>query len=308
PKAEYQAQRTGSGETQYDMLRRLELDEAAHLRLVAECRNYAIEFLSTAFDEDSVDLLVRLGVGRMKVPSGEITNGPLLLRMARTGLPVIMSTGMSTLDEIADALAVFAWVADHPEPPPSLAVLRAAFADGGREALRGRVYLLHCTTAYPAPPESINLKAMDTLAKGFGLPVGFSDHSVGITLPLAAVARGAVVIEKHFTLDRTLPGPDHAASVEPEELAAMVAGIRMIERALGDGQKGPTVAEAANVAVARRGLVASRPIAAGQQVLPQDIAVLRPALGACPMEYWDYVGQPAPQACAAGAPILWRKR
>lgn len=290
PKARYQINATGAAGGQFDMLQKLELDEAAHIRLVAACRDLGIEFLSTAFDEESLELLVNLGIRRIKVPSGEITNGPLLLKMARIGLPIIVSTGMATLDEIADTLAVFTWGFTQVDNPTSLAKLREYHARHHAAVLTGRVTVLQCSTAYPAPPESINLRAMDTLATKFGLPIGLSDHSKGITVSLAAVARGATVIEKHFTLDRSLPGPDHTASLEPDEFANMVQGIRTVELALGDGEKLPGEAESANIAVARRSLFAARSIAAGQKICGDDLSALRPATGISPMRYWDLLG------------------
>lgn len=265
PKAEYQERATGREQSQLEMVRELELDESAHRRLVDHCQARGIQFLSTPFDPSSVALLQSLGVPLIKVPSGEITN-PLLLRaVAATGLPLIVSTGMSTLDEIERALAIL--------------------------DARERVTLLHCTTEYPAPLGEVNLRAMTTMAARFGLPVGYSDHTPGITVPIAAVALGATVIEKHFTLDRALPGPDHAASLEPDELTAMVAAIRATEQALGSAVKGPTAAEMKNLAVARRSLVAARAIRRGEPFTAENLTTKRPGSGVPAMEYDAWLGR-----------------
>lgn len=312
-KAAYQQRTSGADEGQRAMLRRLELDAAAHRTLLARCAERGIEFMSTPFDEESLDLLVAdIGVARLKLPSGEITNGPLLLRAARTGLPLILSTGMSVLGEIEAAVGVLAYgyakEAAAAFGPPGAAAFAAALADPtARARLADRVTLLHCTTEYPAAPETVNLAAMDTLAAAFGLPIGYSDHTEGIAVPLAAAARGAVVIEKHFTLDRTLPGPDHRASLEPEALAAMVAGIRTVEIALGNGHKGPQPGELGNRAVVRKGLVAARPIIAGAVIGPDDITAKRPAVGASPMAWWDWVGRVAPRAFTTDEPLQERQ-
>lgn len=296
PKADYQVATTGGGESQLAMLRRLELSAEAHVVLRERCAALGIEFLSTAFDTDSLRLLVDdIGIGRIKVPSGEVTNGPLMAAMAATGLPVILSTGMCDLDDIRRALAVFASVWATGRPPvdadaidiarPELAALLAA-----------RMTLLHCTTEYPAPLDEINLRAMDELVARFGLPVGLSDHSEGGLVPVAAVARGATVIEKHFTLDRTLPGPDHRASLEPAELTRMIADIRMVERALGSAHKAPTPAELRNRAIARRSLVAARPIAAGEVFSADNLGAKRPGGGVSPLSTWALIGRPAQRA------------
>jgi N-acetylneuraminate synthase len=301
PKAAYQERQTGGG-AQIDMLRALELDEAAHRRLIAHCAERGIGFLSTPFDEASVDLLVGLGLKLLKVPSGELTNGPLLLHLARTGLPVIVSTGMATLAEVEAALGVlaFGYTAAATEPPSEAAFAAARAGSAGRAALAERVTLLHCTTEYPAPVADVNLRAMDTLATSFGLPVGYSDHTPGIAVPVAAVARGATVVEKHFTLDRNLPGPDHKASLEPAELAAMVAGIRTVEAALGSPVKAPAPSERANIAIARRSLVALRAIRRGETLAEDAIGARRPGTGISPMRRWAVVGRRAACDIAAG--------
>lgn len=301
PKAAYQVRETGGGESQLAMLRRLELDEAAHHALIARCAERGIRFLSTPFDLGSLDLLLRLGISVLKLGSGEVTNAPLLLAAGRCGLPVILSTGMATLGEVEQALAAVAFGALHGDRQPDRAALSGILSTPEAWAvLRGRVTLLHCTTDYPTPYADVNLKAMDTLAGAFGLPVGYSDHTPGIAVSLAAVARGAVVIEKHFTLDRTLPGPDHKASLEPDELAELVAGARAVTAALGDGLKAPRPCEIPNIAVARKSLIAARDIAAGEVYTADAVAVRRPGSGRSPFDLWDTLGQPAPRALKAG--------
>lgn len=276
-KAEYQKRTMSADESQQDMLRRLELSREMHERLIAHCRRRGIAFLSTAFDEDSVDMLVELGQDRFKIPSGEITNLPYLRHVGRYAMPVMLSTGMATLDEVGAALHA----------------LEAAGAP------RARITILHCTTEYPAPMEDVNLRAMLALHDAFGVAVGYSDHTVGIEIPVAAVALGATVIEKHFTTDRSLPGPDHRASLEPAELAAMVAAIRNVERALGDGRKQPTAAELKNAAVARRSLVAARAIRQGETFTATNIVARRPGTGISPMRWDDVIGRTAKRAFAA---------
>lgn len=304
PRAIYQQRNTGSNEPQFDMLRRLELDESTHHLLAQKCVERGIEFMSTAFDLNSLDLLARLGVARLKIPSGEITNAPLLLKMAHSGKPLIMSTGMATLADVEFALSVIAYGYLNADRKPGLHAFRAAYcSDEGQERLRKLVALLHCTTEYPAPFEDVNLRAMQTLRDAFGLPVGFSDHTVGIAMPIAAVALGAVVVEKHFTLDRKLPGPDHAASLEPAELAAMIVGIRQTTSAIGDARKLPAPSEIKNIAVVRKSLVAGCDIAVGERFSMESLAVRRPGGGISPIEYFDWLGRPAARAYAAGEPI-----
>lgn len=292
PKAEYQVCTTGIDETQFDMIHKLELDEAAHRHLMAHCQKRKIEFLSTPFDFESVDLLAgTFGLPCLKIPSGEITNGPLLLYVAQTGKPVILSTGMSTLDEVQQALGVLAYGFVGDAQQPSIDTFKKAFlSTEGQAALQSKVRLLHCTTEYPAPFEDVNLLAMDTLAETFKLPVGFSDHTKGFAIAIAAVARGAVIIEKHFTLDHNLPGPDHQASLEPEELKAMVRFIREVEVALGDGFKQPATSELKNLSVARQSLVAKTEIQAGEVFTEKNLGTKRPGDGVSPMEYWTFLG------------------
>lgn len=294
PKAAYQTRTTDAAESQVDMLRKLELDDAAHRRLMTHAGERGIEFLSTPFDLPSIALLTEeLGLNHIKVPSGEITNGPLLLSVARTARRVMLSTGMSTLADIEGALGVLAFGFTNEDTPTFGALERAFASEAGQAALRERVTLLHCTTEYPAPIEEVNLRAMDTLATAFGLPVGYSDHTAGIHVPIAAVARGARIVEKHFTLDRNLPGPDHKASLEPEELAAMVAAIRDVERALGDGLKRPTASEWKNRDIARKSLVALADTKMGTPWTTENLGCKRPGNGISPMCYWHLLGQAA---------------
>ena len=299
PKAEYQSRNTGDDGSQIAMLKALELSDQDHRALAAACAERGLEFMSTPVDEDSATFLANdIGVKRLKVGYGELTNAPLLLHLARTGKPVILSTGMATLEEVETALGVFAFgytVAKDAEP--SEAAFAEAFATrDGQQARKKNLTLLHCTSDYPAAPETINLKAMDTLRERFDLPVGLSDHSQGIAVPAAAAARGAVVIEKHFTLDRSLEGPDHAASLEPEELTAMIAAVRAVEQALGTGTKAPTEAERNTADVARKSLVALRDIATGEPFTSDNLGVKRPGTGVSPLAYWQYLGTASARA------------
>lgn len=291
-KAEYQVTNTQEGGSQLEMLRRLELSPEDHHLLVERCRQNGIRFMSTAFDAESLALLSTLDMPAVKIPSGDVTCAPLVLQAARLRRPIILSTGMCTLADIEDALGVVAFGLLNDGDPAGRADFAAAYASQeGRAALRRYVTLLHCTTDYPAQPESVNLRAMETMRAAFGLPVGYSDHTEGVDVSLAAVALGASVIEKHFTLDRTLPGPDHAASLEPNELVALVRGVRVIERALGSQAKVPGASELPNRNVARRSIVAARPIAQGQRVELADLAYKRPGTGMSPMDLWDVQGR-----------------
>lgn len=293
PKADYQKLTTSASESQLEMVQRLELSEADHRTLINHANTKKMEFLSTPFDLPSLRLLTDcFQLSTIKIPSGEITNAPFLLEVARTGRKIILSTGMSTLGEVETALGVlaFGYISDQDAKPGSKAFLIAFASDVGQAALREHVSLLHCTTEYPAPYAEVNLRAMDTLANAFGLPVGLSDHTMGIHIPIAAVARGAKIIEKHFTLDRSLEGPDHVASLEPAELEQMVKAIREVEMALGDGVKRPTKSEIKNRDIARKSLVAAKPILAGQVLGKEDVAIKRPGTGLSPMSYWDYLG------------------
>jgi N,N'-diacetyllegionaminate synthase len=276
-KAAYQIFTTGGDEGQAEMVRRLELSPNDHALIISACREYGIDFLSTPFDSPSIDLLASLQLERWKIPSGEITNLPYLRKIGAMGQPVILSTGMANLGEIESALAVL----EQAGTPRSL------------------ITVLHCTTEYPAPPKEVNLRAMHTIAQAFGVAVGYSDHTQGIEVPIAAVAMGATVIEKHLTLDRNLPGPDHQASLEPEEFEAMVRGIRTIEQALGDGIKRPTPSEQANLPVVRKSLVAVRPIRAGELFTEANLTAKRPGTGISPMQWDAWIGRPASQDFAA---------
>ena len=258
PKAEYQLQTTDRTESQHDMLRRLELTEEMHRQLLDYCQGLNILFLSTPFDKESADFLESLGVSAFKISSGEITNHPLLNHIAMKKKPIILSTGMSSLGDVAQAVQVIHEAGNH------------------------ELVLLHCVSNYPADPRDVNLKAMDTMEKAFQLPVGYSDHTLGIEVALAAVGRGACVIEKHFTLNRNMSGPDHKASLEPVELIAMVKGIRIVEAALGDGRKAPAASEANTAAIARRSLVTVRDLKAGQVLTSDDFAIRRPGTGLQP--------------------------
>ena len=282
PKAEYQKNNTNDpDESQLDMVRKLELSEQDHNELVKECSRCGIDFLSTAFDSSSFDLLMGLGVNLVKIPSGEITNLPYLRYVARLGKPLLLSTGMSTLGEIEAAIDVIETAGTR----------------------RADITVLHCTTEYPTPMEEVNLKAMLNIGNSFGVNFGYSDHTSGIEVAIAAVAMGANVIEKHFTLDKNLPGPDHRASLEPAELSAMISGIRNIELALGDGIKRPTVSEKKNSLVARRSLVAARDIQAGELFDEKNIIAKRPAHGVSPMRWDEVIGCVAHRDFASDEPI-----
>ncbi len=295
PKAEYQKNTTDAGESQFEMLKKLELDESAHKKLIDYCQKKKIEFLSTPFDFKSVDLLVHtLHLTRLKLSSGDITNAPLLLKAAQSSMPVILSTGMSMLGEIEMALGVLAFGYTQVNEIPSLKAFQEAYrSEAGQQVLREKVMLLHCTTEYPAPFEDVNLRAMDTLRTAFGLPVGYSDHTPGITVAIAAAARGAAIIEKHFTLDRNLPGPDHQASLEPGELKIMARSIRQVEAALGSSLKFPSPSEARNMPLARKSIVAAKEIKKGDLLTEENITVKRPGSGISPMYYWQLTGTAA---------------
>lgn len=292
--------------TQHGMLKKLELPEEAYARLVERCRARGVEFLSTPFDEPSVDLLRSHGMVRMKIGSGDVATAPLLLRAARTKLPLILSTGASTLADVEQALGVlaFGFTAPAGRAPKSESDFAIAYGSPeGRAALEQSVTILHCVTEYPAPVRDVNLRAMDTLRDAFGLPVGYSDHTMGITLPIAAVARGATVIEKHFTLDRALPGPDHAASLTPSELATMIAAIRDVSAALGSPRKCPAPSELANRVIVRRSVVAARPIKKGEVLSTENLTVKRPAGGRSPYGLWELLGRAAEKDYEVDDPV-----
>ena len=291
PKAQYQENTTDKAETQLAMLAKLELNVDQHKKIIAHCQKRNITFLSTPFEMDSLELLTSLGVPMLKIPSGEITNGPLLLAAAQTGKPIILSTGMSTLEEVKHALEVLAFgYTIRNENPSRQAFSKAYQSEKGRQALKEKVTILHCTTEYPAPFAEVNLLAMDTLRNTFGLAVGYSDHTTGIAVTIAAVARGAVLIEKHFTLNKMLPGPDHKASLEPKELKMLVQTVREVELALGSNIKAPTVSEIKNVQIARKSLVAAKDIQAGELFDEMNLTVKRPGDGLSPFCFWDLLG------------------
>jgi N-acetylneuraminate synthase len=292
-KADYQKKTTSGEATQLEMLKRLELPYEAHFELRDLAQRLGIEFLSTPFDFGSVDFLAgTLGLERLKLPSGEITNGPLLLKAARTGKKLILSTGMSDLGEIREALGVLAFGLTGNSGRPGREAFAQAFrSEAGRAALEENVVVLHCTSEYPAPFREMNLRAMRTIGETFGLPVGLSDHSVGITVPIGAVALGAEVIEKHFTLDRKMPGPDHSASLEPDELKDMVRSIREIEESLGVADKGPTASETRNRPAIRRSLIFTRDVSVGETLTEENLGAKRPGNGLSPMEFWDHLGR-----------------
>ena len=267
PKAEYQLRTTGAEESQYDMIRRLELSPEMHRTLIEQCHKRNILFLSSFFDDESADLLENLGVSAFKMPSGEITNLPLLSHVARKGRPMIVSTGMADMDDVTQAVRTIA-------------------KEGN-----SNVVLLQCVSNYPADPADVNLRAMNTMAAEFDLPVGYSDHTNGIEVAMAAVAMGACVIEKHFTLDRNLPGPDHKASLEPDGIADLVRGIRNVESALGHGRKEPASSEANTAAVARKSLVAATNIPAGTVISEDHIDIKRPGTGLAPVMRPQLVGK-----------------
>ena len=270
-KADYQTQTTDSSESQHSMLQRLEITEAIHQELIAHCNSRNIGFFSTGFDIESVDLLVRLGQEQFKIPSGEITNLPYLRHIGKLRKKIILSTGMATLGEIEAAIDVLEQAG----------------------TVRSTMTVLHCTSEYPAPMAEVNLRAMQSLRAAFGVDVGYSDHTQGIEVAIAAVAMGASVIEKHFTLDRTLPGPDHQASLEPAELNAMVAAIRNIESALGNGIKCISPSEARNKLVVRKSLVARRAIKAGELFTPDNLTTKRPGNGISAMRWDEFLGMKA---------------
>ncbi|MHC1783133.1 MAG: N-acetylneuraminate synthase [Anaerolineaceae bacterium] len=276
-KAAYQQEATGPGESQLEMLQKLELPLSAYPELISHCQERKIQFISTPFDEESTELLISLGMPVLKVPSGEVTNLPFLQFLARKALPMLVSTGMATLGEIENAVQVI------------------------RSAGRGDFILLHCVTNYPTPPEEVNLRVMNALASAFEVPVGYSDHTRGIEIPLAAAALGACVIEKHFTLDRTMEGPDHKASLNPVELAALVRGIRIIEASLGSGVKKPSVIENETAMLVRRSLIAACDIPVGLEITLEMVAIKRPGSGLPPAMLQYVLGRKTRQAIPAGS-------
>ena len=293
-KAEYQITNTGSKESQLEMLKKLELSHSQQRELHQYCQRSGIQFLSTPFDTASLNFLTSdLGLETIKVGSGELTNAPFLFEVARLAKNIILSTGMSTLDEVADALGVIAFVMTDSKNPSVSSFKSALASSEGRKAVTSKVTLLHCTTDYPTVPSDVNLQAMLTLREKFDCQVGFSDHSVGIHLAVAAVAMGATVIEKHLTIDRDLPGPDHKASLEPSEFKNLVDQVRDLENAFGDGIKRPTEVELKNKKIARRSLVALKAIKTGDVFTSENVSIKRPGTGRSPFEYWSLLGTKA---------------
>ncbi|WP_227394281.1 N-acetylneuraminate synthase [Jeotgalibacillus aurantiacus] len=279
--AAYQEKNTGRKESQYEMLKKLELSFEDFQELYDYCQEQEIEFLSTGFDADSIDFLAGLGMKTWKIPSGDLTNLPYLIKIARLQEPVIVSTGMGTMQEVQEAIDVL------------------------KKYGAGPITVLHCTTEYPAPFEDVHLSAMKTMETHFQLPVGYSDHTKGIEVPIAAVALGATVIEKHFTLDQTMEGPDHQASLEPDELKAMITAIRHVEVAIGQGEKKPAASEEKNKVIARKSIVAARPISKGTVFTEENLTVKRPGSGISPMKWFEVIGEKASRDFQEDELIEW---
>jgi len=310
-KAEYQKKLTDSNESQIDMLKKLELSHDNHFKVHEYCQKQNIEFMSTAFDLESLDFLLQhMELSRLKLPSGEITNHPLILAHAKSGLDIIVSTGMATIGEIEQALAVIAGgyleglaQLQNAEEVEHSNWQKAYVNPEAQALLKQKTTVLHCVSEYPAPADALNLQAITSLKQTFGLNAGYSDHSLGIWAPISAVTLGATVIEKHFTLDKTLPGPDHQASLDPAELKAMVEGIRHVERALGNGIKRPVPAEIVNREPIRKSLVCVAPLKQGEVITEAHISVKRPETGTSPTRYWEVLGKPASRNYSAGEPL-----
>lgn len=283
PKARYQVENTGSNESQFDMLRKLELSYDDHIELMNHCRKKNIEFLSTPFDLDSIDLLKKMGISIFKIPSGEITNLPYLEKAGKSGKKIILSTGMADMKEIEEAVNV---------------LIKSGTG-------KDDITVLHCTTEYPAPYQEVNLKAMLSIRDFFDVKVGYSDHTPGIEIPVAAVALGASVIEKHFTLDKNMEGPDHKASLEPAELKAMVSAIRNVEKAMGDGVKKASPSELKNMAVARKSIHTARVVKAGHVFTMDDLIMKRPGDGISPMKLDEILRKKAKSSLPEGHKLLW---
>ena len=300
-KADYQLRNDPKGESQLSMLERLSLDFDAHFELLQHCRQRGIDFLSSPFDSESAAFLVeQLQLPTIKLGSGELTNAPLLWQIARTGVSMILSTGMSTIDEVKQALGVCCLALDGVEPGSAEQCADAFSTD----KIRDRVTLMHCTSDYPCPYDEVNLRAMDTLRQQTGLAVGYSDHTKGIAISLAAVARGARLIEKHFTLNNALPGPDHAASLNPAELHELIDGIRAVSAGLGNRDKRPSATELRTAEVARKSLVAAVPIRRGETFDAHNLTTKRPGTGIAPVQFWSLLGKPADRDYAADELIV----
>lgn len=303
--ADYQVENLGEATSQYAMLKKLELTFDEFIELHAFCKEQDIAFLSTPFDFESVDFLLdQLAMPTVKIPSGELTNAPFIHYIATKQRPIIISTGMATVEEIHEALAFIAYGLAYPQKAVDTTEVKPFYqTTKAKELLQKYVTVLHCTTQYPAPVHSINLKAMEEMRAIFQVPIGFSDHSEGITIPIGAAAIGATVIEKHFTLDKYMEGPDHVASLNPAELKALVQGIRDIGVALGNGVKEPTAVELQNRQPARKSLVAKRVIQVGEIFTKENLTVKRPGNGIAPSEYWAYIGKTATKNYAEDAMI-----
>ncbi len=280
-KADYQKQTTDESESQFEMIKKLELDVDTHKKLIKYCNEKDIMFLSTPFDRDSIDLLNELGLKIFKIPSGEVTNLPYLRHIGSLRKKIILSTGMSTLEEVGDALAIL--------------------VEAGME--KENITVLHANTMYPTPMEDVNLNAMLTIQKEFDVAIGYSDHTLGIEVDIAAVSMGASIVEKHFTLDKTMKGPDHQASLEPHELNAMIVAIRNVEKALGDGVKVPSRSEQPNMIVARKSIVAAQPIKKGEKITEDHISTKRPGIGISPMKWDEVIGSKSTKDYQVDEPI-----
>lgn len=300
-KADYQVSNNHENESQLEMLLKLELPEAWHWELQAYAEKLGLQFLSTAFDEMSLQFLQTLNLPVYKIPSGELTNGPLIWRFAKTGKPLIISTGMATLSEVELGLAIVNHAFKSEREPQNIEEVWANWSDDTtREKLKNNVILLHCTSQYPTPWSEVNLGAMDTLASAFGIPVGYSDHTMGTVIPIAAVARGAVLIEKHFTLDRMLPGPDHKASLEVDEFKKMVEEIRALEMAFGNGIKAPQPSEWSMRNIVRQSIIAARHLPEGKIIGQGDLTTARTGGGLSPSLYWNLMGSTTQKAYEPG--------
>lgn len=292
--ADYQVKNIGEASSQYEMLKSLELGYEEFKSLKRYCDEKDIKFLSTPFDLESVDFLIHyLGIDTIKIPSGEITNAPYLYKIAFSGVKIIISTGMATIDEIHHSLAFIAYGLAGETDINSMNVKSFYQTDKAKTLLTDNVKILHCTTEYPTPLSEVNLNAIDALKEEFALETGLSDHSEGILVPIAAIGKGASVIEKHFTLDKTMSGPDHKASLDPFELKEMVSSIRSIEQALGEKKKSPVPSELKNKIVARKSLVTLKPVKKGEHFTFENLTVKRPGTGIEPYYYWDYIGRVA---------------
>ncbi|PPR78476.1 MAG: N,N'-diacetyllegionaminic acid synthase [Alphaproteobacteria bacterium MarineAlpha2_Bin1] len=309
PKAEYQKRNTSISETQFEMLKKFELANSDIKKLIERCDDKGIEFLATPFDEESLNELISYGIKRIKIPSGEITNGPLLLKSARSNLPLILSTGMSNIKEIEDALGliVFGYLEKNKEIDSHSEIKKHLYTENFYSTLNNFVTVLHCTSQYPAPLNSINLNTMREISKKFNVPIGYSDHSEGSVVAIASAALGAKVIEKHFTLNKNLPGPDHKASIEPKELSCLIKSIRDVELVMGSYKKKALEIEVGNRSIARKSLTARKEIKKGTEFSRDNLIALRPGNGVSPMKIWDFIGKKSNKSYKIGELIenIW---